>query len=58
MWAGDIPGGAIPKVLPIDSPPCPGEGAGAISWGGLGLFILGGLGEGGGPVPRSSPLFT
>ena len=53
-----MPGGAIPKVLPIDSPPCPGEGAGAISWGGLGLFILGGLGEGGGPVPRSSPLFT
>ena len=31
IWAGDIPGGAMPKVLPIDSPPCPGEGAGAMS---------------------------
>jgi len=50
-------GGGTPRP----SPPSgfwPGAGAGAIAWGGLGLLILGGLGEGGGPVPRNSPLFT
>ena len=59
MWAGDMPGvWAMPSPPPSPSAPWPGEGAGAINWGGLGLFILGGLGEGGGPVPRSSPLLT
>lgn len=56
MCAGDMGGGT-----PSPRPPsgfCPGAGAGAMAWGGLGLLILGGLGEGGGPAPRNSPLLT